>query len=541
MKQKYLYFLIFFLLLNSYGYSQIQQTHVRFAPNRLATYISNTGVFNQNIEQNNFPGLEWPAGSNKFVWFTSGLTIGAKVNGQLRMAVASYTGEYAPGYILGDSAYTNSDFRHYRINRSESPLGNPDYENYHKMIPFGAPYDDVNNNGVFDIGIDKPGMKGAFETVFICLTDGFIEQHNSSEGFGGGTAPLMAEVRVTFWGNSFPGLENVHFMKFEIVNKSGSAWDSTYFALINDVDLGEATDDYVGCDTILDMGYVYNSDNEDGSGSHVTYGLNPPAAGMKFLKISGQKYNKMRTFCRFNNSSFGQCENDPDSPTEAYRFISGYKNDGSHWINPLTMEPTKYNFPGDPETGSGWTELNGRFDNCGGNPGMIVPNPGGDRRMLFSTGSESLTVNPGDTTTIYAMQLVARGTNHLNSVTELKKKARRAEIIFNAFFAQYLTHTPIAGNPLPAEYQLYQNYPNPFNPATTIKFEIPEFSSGFEANTKLSVFDISGREVITFINEKLEPGTYEYTFDGTHLSSGVYYYKLESGGFIETRKMVLVK
>src|SRR5690606_12859795 len=154
MKHKYFYFLIFILLLNSYGYSQIQQTHVRFAPNRLATYISNTGVFNQNIEQTNSPGLEWPAGSNKFVWFTAGLTIAAKVNGQLRMAAGSYEGEYRPGYIAGDSAVTNDDFKYYRINKFESIIGNPDYENYHKMIPYGAPYDDVNKNGVFDRGID---------------------------------------------------------------------------------------------------------------------------------------------------------------------------------------------------------------------------------------------------------------------------------------------------------------------------------------------------------------------------------------------------
>ena len=540
-QRKFYIFAAIFILISSLAHSQFRQTHIRFAPNRLATFIANTGIFNQNIEQNNTPGLEWPAGSNKHVWFTAGLTIAAKVNGQLRMAAGSYNGEYRPGYIFGDSVFTNEDFRHYRISRFEDPNRNPDYQNYSKMIPYGAPYEDVNNNGAFDIGIDIPGMKGANETVFICITDGFVEQHNSSEGFGGGTAPLMAEVRMTFWGNNTPGLEDVHFMKFEVINKSGAAWDSAYFAFINDVDLGDAIDDYVGCDTTLDMGYVYNSDNDDGGGNPGSYGLNPPAAGMKLLKIPGQEYHKMTTFSRFSNSGFGQCENDPDNPTQAYRFISGFKNDGSKWINPINMQTTKHNYPGDPETETGWTEFNGRFNNCGGNPGMVVPNLGGDRRMLFSTGNDNNTIYPGDTVRIYAMQLVAQGMNHLNSVTELKKKARRAEIIFNICFAQYLTSTPTVGKPLPEKYNLYQNYPNPFNPTTTIKFDVPEAVTGFEATTRLSVYDISGREVITFVDQKLQQGTYEYSFDGRRLSSGLYFYRLQSGEFIQTKKMMLVK
>jgi uncharacterized membrane protein len=162
LKLKFYYLLVITLILwTTNGNAQFRQTHIRFAPNKLATFFANTGIFNQNIEQNNSPGLEWPAGSNKFVWFTAGLTIAAKVNGQLRMAAASYEGEYRPGYITGDSAVTNDDFKYYRINKFESIIGNPDYENYHKMIPYGAPYDDVNKNGVFDRGIDKPGMKDA--------------------------------------------------------------------------------------------------------------------------------------------------------------------------------------------------------------------------------------------------------------------------------------------------------------------------------------------------------------------------------------------
>ena len=88
------------------------------------------------------------------------------------------------------------------------------------------------------------------------------------------------------------------------------------------------------------------------------------------------------------------------------------------------------------------------------------------------------------------------------------------------------------------EYDLQQNYPNPFNPETKIKFSIP---SGVKSNVKLTVFDAAGRQVEQLVNEQLNTGTYEYSFNGAGLSSGVYFYKLETSGFVETKKMMLVK
>jgi photosystem II stability/assembly factor-like uncharacterized protein len=89
---------------------------------------------------------------------------------------------------------------------------------------------------------------------------------------------------------------------------------------------------------------------------------------------------------------------------------------------------------------------------------------------------------------------------------------------------------------IPSKYTLSQNYPNPFNSTSKLKFEIVKFS-----NVKIVVYDISGREVQTLINEWMQPGTYETTFDGSMLNSGVYFYKLITDGFSETKKMVLIK
>ncbi|HEY5534362.1 MAG TPA: T9SS type A sorting domain-containing protein [Ignavibacteria bacterium] len=94
----------------------------------------------------------------------------------------------------------------------------------------------------------------------------------------------------------------------------------------------------------------------------------------------------------------------------------------------------------------------------------------------------------------------------------------------------------------PSEYKLYQNYPNPFNPSTKIKFDIKKsVVSNQYSVVILKVFDILGKEVATLLNEKLQPGTYEVTFDGSLLASGIYFYKIVAGNFTQVKRMVLVK
>ena len=91
-------------------------------------------------------------------------------------------------------------------------------------------------------------------------------------------------------------------------------------------------------------------------------------------------------------------------------------------------------------------------------------------------------------------------------------------------------------NEIPGNFALYQNYPNPFNPATNLRFRISDF--GF---VQFKIFNVQGKEIETLINENLLPGKYEITFDGSNLSSGVYYYQLTAGGYKDVKKMVLVK
>jgi hypothetical protein len=91
-------------------------------------------------------------------------------------------------------------------------------------------------------------------------------------------------------------------------------------------------------------------------------------------------------------------------------------------------------------------------------------------------------------------------------------------------------------NSIPKDFELYQNFPNPFNPVTMIKFDIPrnEF-------VRLSVYDATGKEIEKLINTDLSPGKYSYQFNEPNYSSGVYFYRLETGDFAKTKKMVIIK
>ena len=90
-------------------------------------------------------------------------------------------------------------------------------------------------------------------------------------------------------------------------------------------------------------------------------------------------------------------------------------------------------------------------------------------------------------------------------------------------------------------YKLFQNYPNPFNPSTTIKYSIPSVETHNHASVQLVVYDILGKEVATLVNKEQQPGSYEVKFNASDLPSGIYFYKISDGSFIETKKMLLLK
>jgi hypothetical protein len=533
MKTKIVFLIIGLIcMLCGNAFSQFVIQRVQLDGNNISSYFQNTGVFNQNTETSNTPGFEWPKNSGKFAFFSAGLCLAAKVNGELAQSMASYTGEFAPGYAINGVSYTNSNFKIYKISRGDNAGSNPDYANWHLMIPYGAPYIDVNINHQYDPGVDSIGIRNAVQVIFLCMTDGFDSTHNVGEGFGGGiTNPkLFSQIAWTAWCYDRSDLKDVQFIKWTIINKGTNPWNSTFLSLICDPDLGDSEDDYIGCDTTKKLGFCYNGDNYDPQ-----YGTAPPAVGI----ILHKSPFGLTSFTYFTNtgSSPPPCESDPNGePPQAYSLMKGLKKDSSNFMIPTINPPipTKYVYTGDPETNTGWTEYKGSVQNCGGNTGNIVnTNPYGDRRFILSSGAENYSVNPNDTIIIYASQLIAQGSSNLNSVTLLKNLANVAWSVYNGGFSVGIQK--ISSN-VPSGFALYQNYPNPFNPTTNVRFTISNVQF-----VTLKVYDMLGKEVATLVKEKLASGTYEVTFDGSNYSSGIYFYRLITDGFSETKKMVLMK
>ncbi len=117
-----------------------------------------------------------------------------------------------------------------------------------------------------------------------------------------------------------------------------------------------------------------------------------------------------------------------------------------------------------------------------------------------------------------------------------------AEVRSNGLYAINLTtDVKNINNEIPDEFNLVQNYPNPFNPTTKISYSIPSVETHGHASVQLVVYDILGRVIATLVNKQQKAGYYEVQFNASGLSSGVYFYKLLAGSFMQTKKMLLLR
>jgi hypothetical protein len=162
--------------------------------------------------------------------------------------------------------------------------------------------------------------------------------------------------------------------------------------------------------------------------------------------------------------------------------------------------------------------------------GVSVPTKADDYRVLVSTGP--FTLNPGDSLDVSMAFVAGKGKQAIIAAAQ----AARAK-----YTALTTGVTDLLSSRVPSKFSLSQNYPNPFNPTTRIQFTIVN-----RQLTIVKVYDVLGREVATLVNEVKQPGTYTVEFsgkggDGSNLASGVYFYRLQAGSFVETKKLLLLK
>jgi hypothetical protein len=466
--------------------------------NNISTWFRTNGSFNRDPSTGN-SGFEWPKGSNKFARYASGLWIGAKVEQDTLVCIAEFDYEYLPGYIdnLGNpQGLTDPAYRIYSIIRGDTL--SPDYINWPA------------NQGAYLNESGKPFFLGT-QTMFYSYTDGYPQSHGNNAG---STAPLKAHVMQTNWAYTNIGLQDVCFSEFKIVNGSNMVWNDCYMSVWCDVDLGDASDDAVGIDTVRQICFTYNFDNNDNM-----YGANPPSAAFTLLRgpllqgagdtakyydppgsgrvvvKPGKKFSKITGHHTYINSH--PINGDPSNYRQTYLLLQTIKNTGGVWINPFTNLPSKFPYSGYPEKGTGWIETSGA-----------------NKRSMMNFGP--MTIAPRDTQSIIVAQVIARGTSNLNSIARMRELSDHVRSIYDNNFQSVLSSGNNSSS-VPNEFSLHQNYPNPFNPSTIIEYDLPT-----AGEVVIIIYDVTGREVRRIDAGVKPPGIHKLELNADGLSSGTY-------------------
>ena len=176
--------------------------------------------------------------------------------------------------------------------------------------------------------------------------------------------------------------------------------------------------------------------------------------------------------------------------------------------------------------------------------------------VIDSLGWNQQPINTGITPALYGVYMGKgpgyNATGHAQGIGSILTDTEAKEYTIENIFAKnsnpglgydWIPQSPVTSieddnyiNQIPDSYQLFQNFPNPFNPTTVIRFSIPQ-----EAHVNLRIYNILGQEVVTLIDKSMKPGVYNYNFNASGLSSGVYFYSISAGDYKTTKKMLLLK
>ena len=435
--------------------------------NNVFNYYSNNGDGSFNKFSSSNEGFEFPKGKDlATVVYEDGVVWGCKQGGILKVGGSAYRHGLQAGPVIAYGTATtlpladdpaNPANRLYRVRSDMRPIqGVTDPDNLQAAgelaiiigseVPLmsryesttaeqllqqywndwinwpaaeGAPYTDVDHNGAYDPAIDIPGVPLADQTLWYVSND----LDPSRTAFLAGSSPIGLEIQKTTWAYNLSGaLGNTIFTRTKLINKSGIELDSMYVAQWSDPDVGDAGDDFVGCDTSLSLGYAYNGQAVDAR--FATYGLVPPAVGFDLLQgpmVHGAPtdtamfgFGYRPEFRNLPMTAFGFIVNAPSvfaDPIQGiggdiqwYRLMKGtIASTGVPFISPLTNQPTPFTLSGDPVARTGWI------------PGSFGLTPI-DYRMVLSSGPFAMA--PADTQEIVVACIAPRVNSFFREQTE---------------------------------------------------------------------------------------------------------------------------
>ncbi len=458
----------------------------------------------------------------------------------------------------------------YKLNINDVPFGQS-WQDWIDAVELGADfYDgdgdgiynpvDLNGNNQWDPNEDKPDLIGD-ETFWCVFNDGVPANLRRW-----GSEPIGIEVRQTIFAfASAQTIGNVIFIRYRIKNTGfiSDTLKDVYFTLWNDPDIGDANDDYYGCDTIRQGIYSYNKTADGLYGNQVPAfmidQLTGPRAyipGVTFIDInSNNRYDEgvdtpLDTAWNYKgelgvnifpgaknleiNSATFQVGGDPNlrepaNIDEVRNYGLGLLRDGTpvdpcNWlyaevrggilcdeVNPV------YWCSGDPVANVGWISIADR-----------------DIRGIGSAGP--FTLHKYQEVEILIGYEIDNSTTPLGGITAVRNVSDFVQGFYQNNFGYPIVLSAEQENVSPNEYILFQNYPNPFNPNTKINYILPQ--AGF---VNLTVYDLLGKEVAVLKNEEQKADKYEINFNGRNLASGIYFFTLRVNDFIQTKKMILMK
>ena len=503
-------------------------SYTHFNINKISTWVYNDGTTDENKNGNS--GFEYPKGTGKTAIFSSGFIWGGKINGQVRVGGSAYRSGLKPGRILNSGVpwyqlqAENPNDPHVRIYRVRPDYKTADlsseindgegtkeqiraqYEKDWNEWPaqFGAPFKDVDNDGVYNPTLDIPGVPKAHQTIWYVAND--VDSIQTK--FLYGSLPIGIEMQVTIWGyRSISPLNNMMFRKYKFINKSDSEIIEMFTGMWCDPDLGDASDDLVGCDTLLNLDFVYN-----GRATDYVYGNSPPSVGFRLLQgpiVDGLPadsaiFNGEVIYGKKNLSmtAFGYVfKNFPCEPWSGnyemgtlllYDFFQGKLCDGELFPIPprLGGGRTPFPFSGDPVTNTGFLD------------GIeMLP---ADRRMMISSGPFNLA--PGDTQEVIYAQVAGGGENNMNylaAVSIMKYNSSFAELMHKNFFSGIFLPPKPNVSVTELDRQIVLNWGSDINSAR----EIEEFNIGGFKFQGYNVYQLSSKE--TSIEDAVKIATFD--------------------------------
>jgi hypothetical protein len=382
-----------------------------------------------------------------------------------------------------------------------------------------APFVDVNNDGIYSPSQgDHPAIKGD-QALYLILND----KGNTKEPF----SPAMStEIHVMYYGfndQSNRPIYNTLFSEYRIINRGQINLQDFYAGIWMDFDLGNWSDDYIGCDTTTNRFFVYNGDNDDEDSSMYLppfstqpfpvyangYGLTPPVQSVQFLD------QRLGHFMYYNNDKH-YMNGHPEIPSDFYNYLRG------HWRNnaPLTLWGDGTN-PNNPLTthmfaggSSGWSEANTSVTGAS-------QNPPGDRRAVGSIGPFNLPAGQDIKFTVaYTFSRDPNATNNL-------PVAAQDAVTVQNFFRNGLLSS---SKPVQVKETL-KLYPNPAS--DLLQIQLPGKFAGKEA--KVMITDNLGRNVLV---AKTRQGENTLHLNIASLGKGIYQVSVTSENHTATGRLV---